>query len=220
MNVFAMGAVRCGACVARVARVRVSSRLSLTPLAAAYPHKGKSASKVWYDDVESLRAKIGYVDAQDLGGIGIWALGYDGDYEAPWLAIEQVLSDDEVTVPDIDAGASTDASTTPVDAGAATDGHGVDTWVSDNGPMLDESVSNGTHGSDNGQEPQGPSSSLSPVAQVTGMSAHSRQRTPIDDGCAMSAGSTPHSAWLCVLLALVTLGHRRRRASECSGVPA
>lgn len=47
--------------------------------------------QVWYDDRRSLEEKIAYVDSRDLGGIGIWALGYEGPLPDLWLAIEAVF---------------------------------------------------------------------------------------------------------------------------------
>ncbi|MBK6688652.1 MAG: hypothetical protein IPG45_29540 [Deltaproteobacteria bacterium] len=38
----------------------------------------------WYDDEESLAAKYQLILEQDLGGVGIWALGYDQGYPELW----------------------------------------------------------------------------------------------------------------------------------------
>lgn len=50
--------------------------------------------QLWFDDAESLRAK--YVAAKDagLGGVGMWALGYDAGHTELWSVLE-----DEMTVP-------------------------------------------------------------------------------------------------------------------------
>ena len=42
-----------------------------------------------YENVRSLRAKYDLVKAQGLGGIGIWALGYDGDRPELWSLLEE-----------------------------------------------------------------------------------------------------------------------------------
>lgn len=55
--------------------------------------------QVWYDDGPSFEAKIAYVVAKDLGGIGIWALGYDGGHEDLWTAIGNTLVQDTPVPP-------------------------------------------------------------------------------------------------------------------------
>lgn len=47
--------------------------------------------QVWYDDGRAFEAKIAYVDQMDLGGIGIWALGYEGALPDLWQAIDEVI---------------------------------------------------------------------------------------------------------------------------------
>ena len=61
---------------------------------STYYHKTSAGelSQIWYDDGRSFEAKIAYVDEMDLGGIGIWALGYEGDYPDLWDAIDNVLA--------------------------------------------------------------------------------------------------------------------------------
>lgn len=61
---------------------------------STYYHQTVSGSlnQVWYDDGRAFREKIAYVDERDLGGIGIWALGYEGDYPDLWDAIASVLA--------------------------------------------------------------------------------------------------------------------------------
>jgi spore germination protein YaaH len=62
---------------------------------STYYHKssGGELSQIWYDDGRSFEAKIAYVDEMDLGGIGIWALGYEGAYPDLWDAIDHVLAE-------------------------------------------------------------------------------------------------------------------------------
>ncbi len=43
----------------------------------------------WYDDGESLGYKYDLVLEYDLGGIGIWALGYQGPWDDLWIPIEE-----------------------------------------------------------------------------------------------------------------------------------
>ncbi len=45
----------------------------------------------WYDDPAAFGMKLAYIAEKDLGGIGIWALGYDGDIEGYWAEIEDHL---------------------------------------------------------------------------------------------------------------------------------
>ena len=44
--------------------------------------------QVWYDDSLSLAMKYSLVNAQNLGGIGIWALSYDGRRNEIWTGIK------------------------------------------------------------------------------------------------------------------------------------
>ena len=42
----------------------------------------------WYDDNLSLSAKYEFAKEKDLQGVGIWALGYDDDYDDLWGVLE------------------------------------------------------------------------------------------------------------------------------------
>ena len=48
--------------------------------------------QVWFDDAESLGFKYDYVLAEQLGGIGIWALGYDGSLPGLRNALDEAFS--------------------------------------------------------------------------------------------------------------------------------
>ncbi|MFK7908290.1 MAG: glycosyl hydrolase family 18 protein [Chitinophagales bacterium] len=50
--------------------------------------KGNTTRQLWYDDEESLSKKYDFVNAQKLGGIGIWALGYDNGHKELWDLLE------------------------------------------------------------------------------------------------------------------------------------
>ncbi|NQV13181.1 MAG: VCBS repeat-containing protein [Parcubacteria group bacterium] len=49
-------------------------------------------NQVWYDDADSLGRKYDLVVANDLAGIGIWALGYDGSRTELWGKMEEKFS--------------------------------------------------------------------------------------------------------------------------------
>lgn len=53
----------------------------------AYP-SGGAYRQTWYDDEESLAAKYQLALEQGLGGVGIWALGYDEDYPELWDTLD------------------------------------------------------------------------------------------------------------------------------------
>ena len=53
---------------------------------------GGSWHQVYYDDAESLAAKYLLALEQDLGGIGIWALGYDRPHQELWDLLETTFS--------------------------------------------------------------------------------------------------------------------------------
>jgi hypothetical protein len=47
--------------------------------------------QLWYDDVDSVLAKVGLARRKDLRGIGVWALGYDGEQPELWSALRYGL---------------------------------------------------------------------------------------------------------------------------------
>jgi spore germination protein YaaH len=53
-----------------------------------YRHYAAGWYQTWFDDAESLGLKYDLVAASDLGGIGIWALGYDGSRQELWDALD------------------------------------------------------------------------------------------------------------------------------------
>jgi len=46
-----------------------------------------SQRQLWYDDVDSVRAKVGFAQRKKLRGVGIWALGYEGEHPELWSAL-------------------------------------------------------------------------------------------------------------------------------------
>jgi hypothetical protein len=55
--------------------------------------------EVYFDDEESLAWKYRFVNEQGLGGIGIWALGYDAGHTALWDEIEAAFTEPYVPHP-------------------------------------------------------------------------------------------------------------------------
>ncbi len=51
--------------------------------------RGKTTRQLWYDDAESLGKKYDFVNSNHLGGVGIWALGYDNGHKELWNLLEE-----------------------------------------------------------------------------------------------------------------------------------
>lgn len=59
-----------------------------------YAYRADSSwRQCWYDDEVSLRMKYEMTTMKNIGGIGIWALGYDGTNRETWDAIRDVFTD-------------------------------------------------------------------------------------------------------------------------------
>jgi spore germination protein YaaH len=54
--------------------------------------QGSTWRQVWYDDSLSLACKYDLVNTRSLGGIGIWALGYDGARKQIWYGIRSAFT--------------------------------------------------------------------------------------------------------------------------------
>lgn len=52
---------------------------------------GETQQQVYYEDSQSLSYKLELVKQANLGGIAIWAMGYEGRTQELWQIIEQVL---------------------------------------------------------------------------------------------------------------------------------
>ncbi len=50
-----------------------------------------SPRQLWYDDVDSVRAKVGLARRKGLRGVGIWALGYEGERTELWSALRYAM---------------------------------------------------------------------------------------------------------------------------------
>ena len=55
-----------------------------TAPSAWYNYSSGGPRQVWYDDSLSLATKYNYIKDMDLKGLGIWALGYDGNRPEIW----------------------------------------------------------------------------------------------------------------------------------------
>ncbi|OGK13966.1 hypothetical protein A3A93_04955 [Candidatus Roizmanbacteria bacterium RIFCSPLOWO2_01_FULL_38_12] len=60
---------------------------SLTPW-LTYNQNGL-IKQIYYEDERSILEKIKFVQLNDLDGIALWALGYEGDYVEPWAIIKE-----------------------------------------------------------------------------------------------------------------------------------
>lgn len=64
---------------------------SFSPVYIRYT--GTEWRQCWIDDARSMRYRFKMVNERGIGGIGIWALGYDDGYTDFWDAIEDKFSD-------------------------------------------------------------------------------------------------------------------------------
>ena len=48
--------------------------------------------QIYFEDERSLKAKLELVKQTGLGGVGFWALGYEGEDEEIWRGVRGVLS--------------------------------------------------------------------------------------------------------------------------------
>ena len=56
-----------------------------------YRYQNPDWFQTWYDDSLSLSKKYDFVISKNLGGIGIWALGYDDGYDELWDALGEKI---------------------------------------------------------------------------------------------------------------------------------
>lgn len=45
--------------------------------------------QIYYEDIRSLHEKMEFAQANNLGGLAVWALGYEGSYNEPWRVISE-----------------------------------------------------------------------------------------------------------------------------------
>ena len=63
---------------------------SLTPYAIRRDEDNEIISQIYYESVDSIRLKLELVKSAGLGGIAIWALGYEGDNPNLWSTIRSL----------------------------------------------------------------------------------------------------------------------------------
>lgn len=66
---------------------------SLSPYFIYTDNSNGQTRQCWYDDAESLGRKYDFALNKNLGGVGIWALGYDAGYGDLWELLRQKMTD-------------------------------------------------------------------------------------------------------------------------------
>ena len=61
--------------------------------------EGTQWNQIWFDDVRSIEKKYNLAIENNLGGIGIWALGYDGDKQDLWNLINYKFGSVNIPIP-------------------------------------------------------------------------------------------------------------------------
>ena len=56
-----------------------------------YKYENPTWFQTWYDDSLSLSKKYDFAISKKLGGVGIWALGYDDGYDELWNALSEKM---------------------------------------------------------------------------------------------------------------------------------
>ena len=57
-----------------------------------FQDRNNNYHQIWYEDTASLAQKYDWVQEKEIGGIGIWALGYDNGYTDLWQVLDQKFS--------------------------------------------------------------------------------------------------------------------------------
>lgn len=61
--------------------------------------EGTQWNQIWFDDVQSLNKKYDLVLTHNLGGVGMWALGYDGEKQDLWNLINYKFGPGTLPIP-------------------------------------------------------------------------------------------------------------------------
>lgn len=67
-------------------RVKVKKKM------VSEPYSVDGVHQIYYENLRSLEAKFKLVTQSQLGGVGFWALGYEGNDAQVWLTLTEVLS--------------------------------------------------------------------------------------------------------------------------------
>ncbi len=59
-----------------------------------------STKQIWFDNVESIERKYNFAIQQNLKGVGIWALGFDGNRKELWSLINKKFGNSENSLPE------------------------------------------------------------------------------------------------------------------------
>ncbi|RMD97372.1 MAG: hypothetical protein D6814_09625, partial [Calditrichaeota bacterium] len=62
---------------------------------------GSNWNQVWFDNDSSLGLKYNLARIKDLKGVGMWALGYDGNRQELWNVLDQYFGSGQEPVPDV-----------------------------------------------------------------------------------------------------------------------
>ena len=52
---------------------------------------GGEMMQIYFENLESLRLKFNLVAESQMGGVGFWALGYEGETNEVWKTVDEEL---------------------------------------------------------------------------------------------------------------------------------
>lgn len=64
-----------------------------------YVYNSGGWHQVWYQDVESMTLRFDYINQQDIGGVGFWAVGFDQQDADLWSAVDEAFTSGGGTTP-------------------------------------------------------------------------------------------------------------------------
>ena len=92
-----------------------------------------STEQTWYDDHDSVQVKVRWAVETGLGGVGFWALNYEGNDPAFW----QMITDETTGLSPEDPADSGDSGAGGSSSGGGTGGTGDDTHATDSGYLTE-----------------------------------------------------------------------------------
>ena len=165
--------------------------------------------QVWFDDPDSFGEKLAYIDAQGLGGIGLWALGYEGAAGAYWDEIAEHLTyqleePEEPEEPFEDVSDSAPSSAEPESAEPA---------IGDAHAEVEETLEPDTQ---EGPETVGPDPDPPEIVNTRVEVGLVSQSALVEDtslqGCAGGGGTHPAKWWALIVGMSAIVALRRERA--------